>query len=236
MSEKIDPLKPISIFEMQLGSYSVPAAIVSRIQEKLKTEVNFMTVRSKLMKKYPANPENLGYPGPEKGYQEGTVVIDDVESRDLEWQRFIFFAYVDMLKIDTDDAESVSDLDLVSAAVALEIWSSVFYLDKWSNAWRCAGIEGPDALNSLSAIIARSLGKGVPCMPFDPDFPKALFDTKIFFNTIRLCRGFVSRTLGDSEWPEVVIRVVSDLGYAALGNSRSHNAALLAQLCMLQIS
>lgn len=229
----------VNIFEMQSGCDLVPATIVLSIQELLKADVEFMAIRLKIMRRYTTygtNPENMGFPGPDKGYQEGAVVIG-VEPRDLEVTKNIFCAYAELLGIDSDfTAEYATDFDLVSAAVALELWSSVFYMDIWEGAIKCAGIEGPDAINSLSAIIARSFGHGVPCMPFDPDLPKINFNSKIFFNTIRLCREFVVCALGNSAWPKVVNNVVNDLGYAALGGSRTHNAALLAGISMQQIS
>lgn len=232
-------LKAINIFEMQSGSDPVQATIVSSIQELLKADMEFMAIRSRIMRTYTAygtNPENMSFPGPENTYQEGAVVIG-VEPRDLEAAKNIFCAYAEMLGIDSDfTAEYATDLDLVSAAVALELWSSVFYMDIWQGAIKCAGIQGPDAVNSLSAIIARGFGHGIPCMPFDPDLPNLNFQSKLFFNTIRLSSDFVRCILGSTAWPKVVYNVVNDLGYSALGGSRTHNAALLAGLCMLQMN
>lgn len=223
--------KPPSIFDIEVGSEPLQGAILSGILRILEVDSSWMSVRSKIVNKYPANPENLPYPGPDKDYQEGMVIVGP-RHQDLETVEDIFNSYARVLGI---AAEFTTDLDRVSAAVALELWSSVFYMDRWQGALKCAGIEGPDALNSLSAILARAFGQSVSCMPFDPDYPNVNFESKILFNTVSLCREFVEHTIGDTAWPQVVNNVVSDLGYGARGKSRTHNASLLLGMCMLNM-
>ena len=223
--------KPASIFDIKIGSELVQGAILSSILKRLEVDPAWMSIRSKIINKYPANPENLPYPGPEKDYREGMVIVGPQQT-DLETVEAIFSEYARVLGVAT---EFTTDLNRVSAAVALELWASVFYMDRWQGALRCAGIEGPDALNSLSAILARAFGQSVPCMPFDPDFPNVNFESKILFNTVNLCREFVEHTIGDALWSQVVNNVVSDLGYRAQGNSRTHNASLLLGICMLHM-
>ena len=226
-----DIAQPASIFDIEIGSEPVQGAILSNILKMLKIDPSWMSVRSKIIKKYPANPENLPYPGPDKEYKEGIVIVGLPETN-LDTVEDIFNSYSLTLGLETT---FTTDLDRVSAAVALELWSSVFYMDQWQSALKCAGIEGPDALNSLSAILARGFGQSVPCMPFDPDFPNINFESKILFNTVKLCREFVEHTIGETSWPQVVNNVVSDLGYRAQGKSRTHNASLLLGMCMLYI-
>ena len=223
--------KPPSIFDIEVGSEPVQGAILSSILKMLEVDPAWMSVRSKIIKRYPANPENLPYPGPEKNYLEGAVIVGSRQTN-LETVADIFNSYARALGVAT---EFTTDLDCVSAAVALELWASVFYLDRWQGALKCAGIEGPDALNSLGAILARAFGQSVPCMPFDPDLPNVNFESKIFFNTVKLCREFVERTIGNASWHQVINNVVSDLGYRAQGDSRTHNASLILKLVYTSI-
>lgn len=222
---------PVNIFEMEVGGACMQADVLSGTLKLLKMDVPWMAIRSQVLRRYNANPENFAFPGPDKDYQEGTVIVD-FRQTDRESMDSIFDSLADELGIVTEFA---TEIDRVSAAVALELWASVFYMDLWQGALRCAGIEGPDALNSLSAILARAFGQSVPCMPLDPEFPSINFESKIFFNTVSLCREFVEHTLGEDSWPQVVNNVVSDMGYKAQGKSRTHNASLLLGLTTLNI-
>jgi len=219
------------IFTMEAGPDPLPAAILSGVLEYLGGDQAWMAVRRKLRGRWPIDAELLPIPGPRKGYEPGTVILGPgcVDLADIR-DKFYFYARVAGV-----DPGFCSDVDLVSAAVALELWSSVFYMDVWEGAQKCAGIEGPDALNSFTAIVARALGSGVACMPLDPGLPHVNFESQILFTTARLCRDFSDRNLGEASWPHVVENVVSDLGYRAIGKSRTHNASLLLGLCLLNI-
>ena len=67
--------KPPSIFDIEVGSEPVQGAILSSILKMLEVDPAWMSVRSKIINRYPANPENLSYPGPEKNYLEGAVIV-----------------------------------------------------------------------------------------------------------------------------------------------------------------
>ena len=221
----------IDVFTMEAGPDPLPAAILSGVLKYLGGDEAWMAVHRRHRSKWPLNPEHFPKPGPHKGYELGTVMLGPgcVDLADIR-DKFYFYARVAGV-----DPGFCSDVDLVSAAVALELWSSVFYMDVWEGAPKCAGIEGPDALNSFTAIVARALGSGVACMPLDPGFPHVNFELEILLTTARLCRDFSKRNLGEASWPHVVENVVSDLGYRANGKSRTHNASLLLGLCLLNI-
>lgn len=217
-----------SVFAMNRGADAVPNTIVEGVLELLEKDENWMRVYRKIKAKYPLNPENLPFPGPNGDYKTGMVIVGG-GCADLDEIKDKFHFYAENIGV---ACEFATDVDLVSAAVALELWSSVFYMDVWQGALKCAGIEGPDAMNSASAILARAFGHGLPCMPIDPDFPDVNFESKILFSAAGMCKEFSDRTIGKDAWSRVTSNVVSDLGYRAQGKSRTHNASLLLGMCL----
>lgn len=220
-----------SVFDMRLGANPEQARIVSSILTLLQSDPAWLLVLKKVLKRYPRHLERLPYPGPDEDYKEGQIIVN-VPGSDISTARDIFNSLACTLDISTS---FVSDADIVSSIVALEIWASVFYVDSWDEIISAAGIEGPDAVNALGAILSRAFGTSMPCMPFDPGFPDVNFESLILLRTVSSAKEFVKNTIGEHMWPQVSQCALSDLSYGALGGSRTHNAALLLALCINNI-
>lgn len=123
------------------------------------------------------------------------------------------------------------DLDLVAAVIGAEIWMAA--LDKDSLAY--AASQGPDASSSAAAILARVCGSGIETMPIDPDWPSLRFPMEHVLEALSHARSWCDCVLGKESWAEVARRVVTDLGYFALGGTKTHDASLLLGVRMLDI-
>lgn len=216
---------------MRLGANPEQARVVSAILHLLSSDPAWLVVLKKVLKRYPQHLERLPYPGPDKDYKEGQLIVN-VPGSDISTARDIFNSFACTLDISTS---FVSDADIISSIVALEIWASVFYVDSSDLIISAAGIEGPDAMNALGAILSRAFGTSMPCMPFDPGFPDVNFESLILFRTVSSAKEFVKNTIGEHMWPQVMQCAISDLSFEALGGSRTHNAALLLGLCIANI-
>jgi hypothetical protein len=129
------------------------------------------------------------------------------------------------------DDTAASDLDLVSAVVAAEVWLAVGDADNLAY----AAAKGPDAIASAGAILARACGQGVALMPFDPDWPSLRFPLDHLPAVVGLARAWSDCVLGVHAWGEITARVVTDLAYHAAGGTKTHDASLFLGLRMLDI-
>jgi hypothetical protein len=229
MKQKSNP----SIFDMDrtVNAYDTSSQLRLGILNTLIGEQEWCAAQKQLLTKAGANPENLPYPGPDKNYVAGQLLITR-EDFDLNYAKALFELFADKLQVTTQE---VDDIDLIASIVALEIWSALFYLEDADNLLECAISEGPDAVNSLSAILARGCGHGVMVMPADPEFADCSFETKILFQSVSRARTWASNYVSDNSWFDIQQRVITDLGYNALGGTRTHNASLLLGLCMSNI-
>jgi hypothetical protein len=118
-----------------------------------------------------------------------------------------------------------NEVDVVAAAVAGELWLAAHV----TSSFNAAAAYGPDAATSLAAILARGVSER-PSPP--PGMPSAQPSDR--FN-LEWLEPFVSRIerwvatyelLGREYWPEIVARVVADLGHGAYGGSITHEVSL----------
>ena len=224
-------IENFSVFDMHLGANPEQARVVSAILHLLSSDPAWLVVLKKVLKRYPQHLERLPYPGPDADYVEGQIIVS-IPGSDISAARDIFNSLASTLDISTS---FVSDVEIISSIVALEIWASVFYVDNWNKLISAAGIEGPDAVNALGAILSRAFGTSMPSMPFDPEFPDVNFESLILLRTVSSAKDFVKNTIGEHMWPQVMQSAISDLSFEALGGSRTHNAALLLGLCITNI-
>jgi len=125
-----------------------------------------------------------------------------------------------------------SEIDVVSAVIASEIWMAAVGADNLAY----AAAKGPDAISSAAAILARVSGNGAAVMPLDPDWPSLKFPQSNVLLAVKRGRLWVSQNGLDADWPTITAAVVTDLSYRARGGSKTHEAALLLGVRMDQLS
>jgi hypothetical protein len=122
-------------------------------------------------------------------------------------------------------------VDMAAAAVAAEAWMAAL----GENDFIYSAAKGPDAISSAAAVLARAAGSPAPMMPFDPEWPTFKFPMNRVAAAVARGRYWVERHVGTGSWEAVTARVVTDLSYRAAGGSKSHEAALLLGVRMLDI-
>lgn len=128
-------------------------------------------------------------------------------------------------------SEAANELDRLAAVIAAEIWLAALLANHPIDATS----KGPDALNSIGAILARASGSPVPSMPFDPSLPSMRFALHRVVQAARRGRLWLGIHHDASQWEEIAFRVVTDLSYGAGGNSKTHDAALFLGHHILEI-
>lgn len=165
--------------------------------------------------RHPESWDNL----PSKVRYSGPVIVTSRHAS-LEEVMGTFEDEIAWLMDETGQAESI---DLIASIAAAECWMAVLGCESTSY----AASRGPDAIASLSAIIARACGDGVDVTPLDPSWPSCRFNMHNLMGALYTCRDWVGEVLGRECWPAVAVRITSDLGWKATGSTKTHDASLL---------
>ena len=130
------------------------------------------------------------------------------------------------------DQPQPSLVDILASVVGAEIWKASLACVSLTR----AANKGPDAISSAAAILARVSGHGVEIMPVDPEDPSTDFNHEPARAAAAVGHKWVLALVGPFVWPEVAARVSTDLGWGALGGTRTHQCSLVMGHELTEIS
>jgi hypothetical protein len=215
------PTRP-TVYEMVIDGEgdTVVSRICYRIADEAASDPAWRAVYDSVIDSGLPYPETVvfwGRPPLEPGVALVASGDSPTQRAGMLWSRLI------ELGIQPDNtADSNVDSDTVAAVVAAELWLAALAAPNLNG----AASYGCDAVNSLAAILARSIGE--PASSWAPlAAADGLAGQAAVEQAIRRCRAWVERVLGVDAWGEIRDLAAGDLAYQAKGGSLTYQAAQL---------